>query len=46
MNRHCTINSEKVLMMYSKKIKAKCLKDDIAKRFFGSLAGWHLATSL
>ena len=39
-------NREKVIVMYSKKMKAKYMKEDVWKSFFGYLPGWHLATSL
>ena len=36
----------KVIVMYSEKMKAKYMKEDVRKSFFRKLAGWHLATSL
>ena len=32
--------------VYSEKMKAKCMKEDLRKSFFCYLAGWHLTTSL
>ena len=39
-------SSEEVIVMASWKMKAKHMKEDMWKRFFRKLAGWHLATSL
>ena len=40
------VSSEEVIVMASWKMKAKHMKEDMWKRFFRKLAGWHLATSL
>ena len=35
---------EEVIVVYSEKMKAKYMKEDVWKSFFRELAGWHLAT--